>query len=264
MRAQRTHAGHGSAVLCSRRCEMAGIRAVDSLPHAHQEVRVKRPPDRLLGHARRDEVRRAANPTGLENHPIVCHPNSLGESRAGDYRRSRLGTKWLDRPSVQEAPVAKCRTDMHDTPKTRPLALRGGLGSDIWEAHRTPRPEKNRKSRNHGAPTPRNHGAPEPRGHGTPKPRGARNHETPELTNHKTTDPRHRRAQGRRTLAEEGCGFVVAVLRHGVQLAEGVGERHAHDGCAAQGDHFTPGFVDDGVCGMQAQSRGQHAVKCRG
>ena len=61
--------------------------------------------------------------------------------------------------------------------------------------------------------------------------------------------------------AEEGGGFLVAVEGDGVELAEGLGEGDAHDVGAAHGDHLTPGAVHDGVGGVQAEARGQHAVE---
>lgn len=64
-----------------------------------------------------------------------------------------------------------------------------------------------------------------------------------------------------RNLAEQDCGFVVALLRNGLQQAQGLREAHPFDLRALQGNHSAPEAVHHGVDGRHAQPGGQNAVE---
>src|SRR5690606_24904865 len=67
-----------------------------------------------------------------------------------------------------------------------------------------------------------------------------------------------------RCLTEEQACFVVALLRHGLELSEGVLEGDVDDLGAAEGDHATPLLVDHGLERRHPEARREHAVVAGG
>jgi hypothetical protein len=61
--------------------------------------------------------------------------------------------------------------------------------------------------------------------------------------------------------AEQDCGFVVALLRNGLQLAQGLVESHLFDFRAFQGNHGAPEAFHYGVDRGHAQPGGEHTVE---
>ena len=84
---------------------------------------------------------------------------------------------------------------------------------------------------------------------------------------HSQRSPTHQESESGRImrgrppkLSEEDRGLVVAGLRHRVELAERILERHMGDRGAAERDHATPAGMDHGVDRGHAIPRGEHTI----